>query len=63
MDHLKDFTIWLRNEGPGNTGKHNPIKSYFYCERSAGAFAARPGRKIGAVKLSFPTSSHLSVSL
>lgn len=30
LEHLKDFTMWLRNEGPGNTGRHNPIRSYFY---------------------------------
>ena len=22
--------MWLRNEGSGNTGKHNTIKSYFF---------------------------------
>jgi hypothetical protein len=31
MDHLRDFTMWLRNEGGGNTGKHRPINNYFYC--------------------------------
>lgn len=30
MVHLADFTAWLRNEGAGNTGKHNAVKSYFY---------------------------------
>lgn len=30
LEHLKDFTMWLRNEGPGNTGKHRPIRNFFY---------------------------------
>ena len=28
--HLQDFTSWLRNEGPGATGRHNAVKSFFY---------------------------------
>jgi hypothetical protein len=35
MEHLRDFTMWLRNEGPGNTGKHRPVGNFFYCERAA----------------------------
>ncbi|KAI8474575.1 MAG: hypothetical protein J3K34DRAFT_407464 [Monoraphidium minutum] len=30
MEHLQDFTFWLRNEGPGKTGKHRPVKNFFY---------------------------------
>ncbi|KIZ06214.1 hypothetical protein MNEG_1745 [Monoraphidium neglectum] len=30
MEHLRDFTMWLRNEGPGNTGKHRPVGNFFY---------------------------------
>jgi hypothetical protein len=33
--------MWLRNEGPGNTGKHRPIRNFFYCETSG------PGQRFG----------------
>lgn len=41
MEHLKDFTMWLRNEGPGNTGRHNKIQSYFYWCYNANSGGAR----------------------
>jgi len=40
--HLKDFTMYLRNEGAGNTGKHAPVKNYFYCECAAGGWMFHP---------------------
>lgn len=39
LEHLKDFTMYLRNEGPGNTGRHQPIRNYFYwCYNAVGGW-------------------------